>query len=802
MADPRCTADLHVHSHYSNRTTQWFFRKLGAQESYTPPERVYRLAKARGMTFVTITDHDAIDGALEIAHHKDAFVSEEITTHFPDDLSNIHVVALNITEAQHQDIVRCRQNIHELVSYLNGHHITHYLAHPLFASGAPVTVEKLEKLLLLFKNLEALNGSRVPAQQNLIVRIAERLTPAFMDELADRHGIPPAGPEPHRKSFVGGSDDHAGLSVARAYTVAPPAGTVGEFLQAIDAGRTRAEGEAGTALSLANAIYLLGYEHFRRQPSAAVSSDNVYTTFFGGVRSAATAFLNPVPAIRRKKEAETGPARPTLAQTIDRTVSGVWKERKPVRMLRLLKHGQKEETQRQIFLFINEVANRVLKAYGPALTRNLFSFDLMEKFETLGVLASMHLVLLPYYLSFRHQTGDRTLLKAVERHFQLLEPAGPEAPHVAVFSDSLHDVNGAAISLRRMAEAAHRTGKRLVLVGSSDQPTGYREYGMNFEALWGMPLPEYEGMRLYVPPFLEMLDWCEREGVTAFQISTPGPVGLAGLLAARLLNRPVIGQYHTHIPQFVHHITEDAGAAGVAWAYVRWVYGQMDRVLVPSESARRVLIAHGFAAEKLHVLPYGVDIERFHPGKRDPAIWRRFGINGAEKLLYVGRLSKEKNLGLLADMYRRVSAERQDLSLVIVGDGPYRQELRSLFNGHPVHFTGYLDGEELAAVYASADLFVFPSTTDTSGNVVLEAQASGLPVIVSDRGGPRENIREGETGLVAEGTNAESFSRAVRVLLDDPGRREAMGKAARAHMEAAHTRRYETILDQMIALCR
>ena len=172
MTDSRCLVDLHVHSRYSNKTRQWFFRKLGAQESYTPPERVYSLAKARGMTYVTITDHDVIGGALEIAHHKDAFVSEEVTTHFPDDLSNIHVVTLNISEAQHEDISRCRANIYDLVTYLAEQRITHYLAHPLFASGAPITVEKLEKLLLLFKNLEILNGSRIIQQQDVVAGVA------------------------------------------------------------------------------------------------------------------------------------------------------------------------------------------------------------------------------------------------------------------------------------------------------------------------------------------------------------------------------------------------------------------------------------------------------------------------------------------------------------------------------------------------------------------------------------------------------------------------------------------------------
>ncbi|MBM3264207.1 MAG: glycosyltransferase [candidate division Zixibacteria bacterium] len=802
MAKTRCRADLHVHSHYSDKTRQWFFRKMGAQESYTPPERVYTLAKARGMTFVTITDHDAIEGALEIAHHRDVFVSEEITTHFPNDLSNIHVVALDITEAHHAEITRCRQNIYELVEYLNTQRITHYLAHPMFASGAPITVEKLEKLLLLFKNLEVLNGSRVPRQQDIVVGIARRLTPEWMEQRADRYGIAPVGPAPHRKSFVGGSDDHAGLSVARACTVTPPVTSVKAFLKAIDDGQSSVEGEPGTALSLANSVYVLAYELFRRRNPSDIAASNVYTSFFGGLRAAATpGILKPIAALRKKKETPAPPSS-ELAQIIEKELHAVWKEKKPVELFSLLKTSQTEQTQRKIFEFVNEATNRVLKAYGPRLTGNLFSFDMMEKFETLGVLTSIHLLLFPYYLSFRHQTGDRALLREVERHFGLADGASEEEPNIAVFSDSIYDVNGAALSLRHMVETARKNGRKMTLVGASNRPVGADGPVMNFAALWDMALPEYDEIKLYVPPLLEMLDYCDREGFTAYQISSPGPVGLCGLLIARLLNRPAIGHYHTHIPQFVHRITEDASVGEVAWTYVRWFYSQMDRVLAPSENAKTELINNGFDDGKLHVLPYGIDAERFHPGKRNTALWSQFGINGTQKLLYVGRLSREKNLSLLAESFKKIYKERNDLSLVIVGDGPYRQELQRQFNGYPVYFTGYLDGEKLASVYASSDLFVFPSTTDTSGNVVLEAQASGLPVIVSGQGGPKENMVEDHTGLVVEAINPESFSHAIRTLLDDPTRRAQMGRAARIFIESSQNRRYETVVDQMLDLCR
>ncbi len=134
------------------------------------------------------------------------------------------------------------------------------------------------------------------------------------------------------------------------------------------------------------------------------------------------------------------------------------------------------------------------------------------------------------------------------------------------------------------------------------------------------------------------------------------------------------------------------------------------------------------------------------------------------KLLYVGRVSKEKNLQMLVRSFITISESRPDVQMIVVGDGPYLEEMRQALADYSCIFTGYLDGEDLAAVYASSDLFVFPSTTDTFGNVVLEAQASGIPVIVTDAGGPQENMLDGQTGLVVKADDEEGFTRGDSVI--------------------------------------
>lgn len=179
----------------------------------------------------------------------------------------------------------------------------------------------------------------------------------------------------------------------------------------------------------------------------------------------------------------------------------------------------------------------------------------------------------------------------------------------------------------------------------------------------------------------------------------------------------------------------------------------------------------------------------FHPSKRNGYLESHFSIKEGFKLLYVGRVSKEKNLELLGQVLKTLNQRHPNLHLIVAGDGPYLEEMRQDMAGTPCVFTGYLEGEDLAAIFASCDLFVFPSTTDTFGNVVLEAQASGIPVIVSDSGGPQENVIPGKTGLIVPGNDADSLVAAIEALLADPALLTRMGQAARQY---AQERSFET----------
>jgi glycosyltransferase involved in cell wall biosynthesis len=291
-------------------------------------------------------------------------------------------------------------------------------------------------------------------------------------------------------------------------------------------------------------------------------------------------------------------------------------------------------------------------------------------------------------------------------------------------------------------------------------------------------LPEYELQKLSFPPILQILDYIQREKFTEVIISTPGPIGLTALLAAKMLNLQTSGIYHTDFPEYIRILTEDSFLESIAWRYMHWFYGQLDTVFVNSEEYRQSWIKRGLDPAKLKIFPRGLDTELFNPGRRDPDFWQKFGpTDGEVRLLYVGRVSREKNLDVLASAYRKLREENLPVQLYVVGHGPYSEALAETLPD--ACFTGYLRGQELAAAYASADIFVFPSTTDTFGNVIIEAQASGVPVVVSDSGGPKELVEDNTNGLVTKSHDVDDFTRAIRALVLDSALRQRMGSRAR-----------------------
>ena len=241
--------DLHIHSRFSARSEEWLFRRFDFPDSYTDPRDLYRLLRKRGMDFVTITDHDTIDGNLEISELDHTFISEEVTTSFPQDPCKLHLLVWGISEAQHSEITALRENIYDLQSYLQKAAISHSVAHPLYSINGKLEASHLERLILLFKHFEGINGLRDALLSVLARELLSGLTPQKIEELANRHNLRPTHAEPWKKILTGGSDDHGGKFLASAYTEVPRSRSAKELLQHVREGECVARGEGGTPLA-------------------------------------------------------------------------------------------------------------------------------------------------------------------------------------------------------------------------------------------------------------------------------------------------------------------------------------------------------------------------------------------------------------------------------------------------------------------------------------------------------------------------------------------------------------------------
>jgi glycosyltransferase involved in cell wall biosynthesis len=777
----RC--DLHIHSKFSARSEDWLFRRFDFPDSCTEPIDLYTQLREHGMDFVTITDHDCIDGCLAIADKPQSFISEQVSTYFPQDPCKVHVLVWGITPAQHQDISVFRSNVFDLQKYLAENRIAHAIAHPLYSVNGKLTASHLERLILLFKHFEGINGLRDSLLSDLAAKLLRELTPAKIDDFANRHDLAPTHPEPWKKILVGGSDDHGGKFFASAFTETPKAKTPAEFLAHIRAGRCQPKGRPGTPLALSHGFYntlscfIQGRFHEKLGPSAALL-EQMFSRFMEGrdptqftLREKATFVAQGVLSGKIFELAK--PANVSLWNELSRYFARPEVKEKIAREVEVV-----AEPERRAFLLANIVSEQLAFRFFQRFMQQMTGGNLIEGMQALTAIAPLLLILSPYIYAFHSQAPSRKWLREIFQEMTGTVPENLRNPKRAWFTDTLEDVNGVATTIRKMTAAAKNAGADLTVVTSRNEIRITDIPIKNFKPIGEFELPEYELQKLSFPPILRMLDYIQREGFTEIIISTPGPIGLTALTAAKMLNLQTSGIYHTDFPQYIRILTDDSFLESVAWNYMHWFYGQLDSVFVNSEEYRRSWIARGFAPEKLKILPRGLDTTLFSPEHRDPAFWQKFGQhNGAVHLLYVGRISKEKDLDVLAQAYRQLRDEGLPIQLYLVGDGPYLQALHVAMP--EAIFTGYLRGKELATAYASADVFVFPSTTDTFGNVVIEAQASGVPVIVSDTGGPKELVEENVNGVVTKSHDVEDLARAIRDLVNDKRKRAQMSRQAR-----------------------
>ncbi|MDQ6605703.1 MAG: glycosyltransferase, partial [Actinomycetota bacterium] len=701
------------------------------------PREVYELAKRRGMDFVTITDHDTIAGVLELADEPDVFVSEELTAWFAGSRAAVHVLCFGITPEDHEWLKRFSGDVVACAEYLHERQIACALAHPFFHVAAPLTPEHRRTLARLFPVWETLNGSRA----------RELNAPAAI--YIDTHG----------GIAVGGSDDHGGVDIGRTYTEAPAATTPAEFLQHIRAGRVAPYGQQGSAAKWAHTALALGARTLGSAHSPAESS-----------APDPRIVLELAERILREGDARHGRAGSGLAPEDGRRLLRSWLAEMDLApdgggLLNALQaedfsHSGLERRARRLHERKLTVAIEELLATGG--TGGLA--------QAAATLFSACVPAVPYIPAAAFLAREQAKLIARDG----------DPVRVAVVADGVAAVHGVTHTLTQLRDRGI-PGYEVDVIGTD------ANVDRRLAAVAEVELPFYPGLQLGVPNLFAVAEALTERHYDLVHVCAPGPAGIAAAMFARVIGLPLLASYHTELQTYARLRSGDARVEEIVRSVMVAFYGPCSVVLSPSHAADLSLATLGVAAERVLRWEPGVDLERFHPGRSWPDL-----LPPGFRVLYVGRLSREKGVDLLAEAF--LIARKQDprLHLVLAGNGPEEESLRRRL-GRAATFLNWVDGDELARTYASADLFMFASSTDTFGQVILEAQASGLPVLAVDAGGPAELIEDGRSGCLVA-SEPEALANALSGL----ARRGAIRqRLATGGLAAVRKRSWESSLGQL-----
>jgi glycosyltransferase involved in cell wall biosynthesis/predicted metal-dependent phosphoesterase TrpH len=729
--------DMHCHSTASQLSRLGVQRSLGLPECATPPEEVYELAKRRGMDFVTITDHDTIDGCLELADRPDCFVSEELTVRFAGEPQAVHVLCYGITPGDHEWLQANAGDVEACAAYLDENEIACALAHPFYNVDAPLIRRHRRRLAELFPVWEVRNGSRA----------AELNMPAVV--YIDTHG----------GTGIGGSDDHAGVDIGRTFTEMPAASTPEELLSHLRRGEAEAGGEQGSAAKWAHAAMALATRALALDGEADERPLDP-----SAVLKIAQRAIGEGAAREGKVATDIGPD--DARGLLEAWLVSVGLEPRGRELIAYLQsdgfsHASLYRRSRRIH---ERRLREAVRSGAAAIAGGEMPAAFGELFEAL-------VPAVPYV--------PPTVFLGAEK--AKLAGRG-EAPRVALIADGIEAMHGVTGTIAQVRE--HGVPGFEVEVVGTDAGVDRR-----LPASTELEVPFYEGMRLGVPALPDLAETLAEGRYDLIHVTAPGPAGVAATVLSRISGMPLVGSYHTELGAYAGLRSGDSGLEALAKAALGAFYSAPTAVLSPSPAADRSLLALGVGEDRIGRWERGVDVSRFDPGKAAPGDYP-----GEVKVLYAGRLTKEKGVGLLAESFERAHRADPRLHLLLAGGGPEEGELRSLL-GERATFLGWLEGEELARAYASADIFLFCSRTDTYGQVVVEAGASGLPVVAVAEGGPASLIENRHTGLLC-GPDPDHLAGAVLQLAASPLLRRHLGASA---ARAAAGRSWERSLEQLAA---
>lgn len=735
-------ADMHCHSSASEVSRLGVQRAVGLPECATPPEEVYELAKRRGMDFVTITDHDTIDGVLQIADEPDVFISEELTVCFRGEPQAVHVLCYGITPEDHEWLQAHNDNVERCAIYMHERDIACALAHPYYSVAAPLTARHRRRLAEMFRVWEVQNGAR-----------ARELNMPAATYIAALDG---AG--------IGGSDDHAGVDIGRTWTQVPKASHVDEFLSRVRAGSTAPGGSHGSAAKWAHAAIALAARSIGRGEGE------------GGRTPDPRAVLTMAARVLREGDARHGSGGGDLTPADARSLLHAWLA--AVELDHLDERGLIDYLQQEGFSHSGlyrkacRAHERKLRLAVDQAVEAIAGKSSIES-AALGVFEGC-IAAIPYAPAKAFLARERAKIDAGRSE--------GEHPRVAIIADGIGSTHGVS---RTIEEIRHRgvPGFEIEVVGTDPS------VDIRLAAVAEVDVPFYPGLQIGVPSLPSAVKTLTEGGFDAIHVCSPGPAGVAGVLLARALSLPLLGSYHTELTAYAQLRSGQQSIATAMAGAVGAFYGACDVVLSPSPASDAALAKIGVNAERVMRWDRGVDTSRFSPSLRErPSLHSPIDDSESARhdstqdkperidVLYAGRLTREKGVDLLAETFLLARDRDPRLHLMLAGGGPEQEMLRRRLGEHAT-FLGWLQGMDLARAYANADVFLFPSETDTFGQVILEAQASGLPVLAVAKGGPLTLIEDRVSGLLCE-PQAPALADALLELAGSPLLRRRLASAA------------------------
>ncbi len=593
--------DMHCHSTASQVSKLGVQRAAGLPECATPPEEVYALARRRGMDFVTITDHDTIDGVMQIADRPDVFVSEELTAHFRGEPAMaVHVLCYDITPDDHDWLQAHAGDVELCAAYMYERDVACALAHPYYVVGAaPLTARHRRRLSELFGVWETRNGARAP-----------ELNRPAATYVATRDSI-----------GIGGSDDHAGVDVGRTCTQAPAAATPQEFLAHMRAGRVRARGAQGSAAKWAHAAIVLAARSLepdepptpspgRRKPAPTRPDPQRVMTMVrrllreGDARQGATGAGGAVSpedarcllrAWLAAVELDHLDTPGLIACMQDESFSHADLYRRACRL-----HERKLRSAVELAL---RAASDPAEASVTAAAEGVFE----------GCIAAI-----PYAPATAFLAGEQSKLARL--------PFGGEreTPRVAILADGIGSTHGVTRTIEEIRSRGV-AGYEIEVVATDP------EVDRRLSAVAEIDVPYYPGLRIGVPSLPAAVQALSDGAFDAIHVTSPGPTGAAGALLARALGLPLIGSYHTELTAYADLRSGRPELAGAMAMAVSAFYRACDVVLSPSAASDGALAQIGMPPERIMRWDRGVDTSRFDPALRDPTLLARSHAGGGSE---------------------------------------------------------------------------------------------------------------------------------------------------------------------------